>query len=320
MEQKFIRFLSLIGARGVLGQAVLDMADEGEEFYTISADLEKASGFERIGSKYPEKCINAGIAEQAMIGIAAGLSTSQCPVYATSWAVFASMRITDQIRNYLGGMKKNVKLIGLDSGLTKTEFGISHSNPQDIAIFRSQPNIRIVAPSDGQMLYKALKLIRNDDIPTYVRMTGGTILPVIYKEDMPLEIGKAIFVKRGKDVAFVVTGVILNEVIKTVKKMEKCNISCTIIDMCTIKPLDTEALDEVKNHKLIVSVEEHSVYGGLGSAISEYYIQSQKPPKMIILGTKDEMLGVSSYEEALKYNELDENSIFQKVLEKMNEV
>ena len=151
-------------------------------------------------------------------------------------------------------------------------------------------------------------------------MTGGTTLPVIYKEDTSLEIGKAIFLKHGKDIAFVVTGVIINEVIKAVKKLEKCNISWTIIDMCTIKPLDTVALDRIKDCKLIVSVEEHSTYGGLGSAISEYYIQSLKHPQMIILGTRDEMLGVSSYEEALKYNELDADSIVHKIIKKLNEV
>lgn len=319
MDSKFIRYLSLIGARGVLGQAVLDMADNGELFYTVSADLEKASGFERLKNKYPDRCINTGIAEQAMIGMAAGLSTSDCPVYASSWAVFSSMRITDQVRNYMGGMKKNVKLIGLDSGLTKSEFGISHTNPQDIAIFRSQPNIRIIAPSDGQILYKMLRMVRNDNVPTYVRMTGGERLPVIYREDVKFKIGEAIWIRKGCDIAFVTTGIIINEVIKTADELEKYGISCTIVDMCTIKPLDIDTLENLKEYKLIISVEEHSIYGGLGGAVAEYYSQFKFRPRVVILGIKDEMLGVSTYDEALEYNSLDKNSILHRVLKEIKE-
>ncbi len=314
MERKFIRYLSLIGARGVLGQALLDMADDGKEFFAISADLAKASGFDRLTEKYPNICINTGIAEQAMLGVAAGLSYLGTPVYATSWAVFSAMRVTDHMRNYMGGMKRNIKLVGLDSGLVKTEFGISHANPQDIAIFRSQPNVKIIAPSDGQMLYKMLQLIQKDDSPVYIRMTGGERLPIVYRDDKNIEIGKAIVIKEGFEVAFLSTGIIISEVLKASDMLEKRGVSCTVIDFNTIKPLDTCCLDKVKNHKLIVTVEEHSIYGGFGGAVAEYYSQNVDCPRIMIKGVKDDMLGVSTYEEALKDSRLDAYSIYEDVL------
>lgn len=320
MERKYIRYLSLIGARGVLGQALLDMADDGKKFYAISADLAKASGFDRLCEKYPDTCINTGIAEQAMMGVAAGLSYLGTPVYATSWAVFSAMRVTDHMRNYMGGMKRNIKLIGLDSGLTKTEFGISHANPQDIAIFRSQPNVRIIAPSDGQMLYKMIQIIQHDDIPTYVRMTGGERLPVIYADDTKVEIGKAITLREGEEVAFLSTGVIINEVLKATEMLQDYGVSCTVIDFNTIKPLDVNCLEGIKEHKLIVTVEEHSIYAGFGSAVAEYFAQTDECPHMMIKGVSDIMLGVSTYEEALHYNGLDAETLFKDVMERLERI
>lgn len=304
METKFIRYLSLLGARGVLGQALLDLADAGQDFFAVSADLERASGFERLKAKYPEYCVNTGIAEQAMLGISAGLSRYGTPVYATSWAVFSALRTADQMRNYMGAMMFNIKLIGMDSGLIKAAWGLSHSNPQDIALFRSQPGIRIIAPSDGQMLYKAIIEMQKDNIPTYLRMTGGERLPIIYKNDISFNFDKYFVARDGKDISILATGTIINEALKAASILSEEGIDCEVIDICTLKPFDYTCLSSRLTRKLFVTVEEHSIYGGLGSIVAEYLALLENHPKLLICGVPDEIITVMNYQEALDYSGL----------------
>lgn len=313
-NSKNLRFLSYIGARGILGQALLDMAKEKREFFAVSADLAKASGYDRLQQQFPEYCVNTGIAEQSMLGVAAGLSKTGIPVFASSWAVFSSLRIADQMRNYMGAMNLNIKLVGLDSGLTKADFGISHSNPQDIALFRSQPNVRVVSPSDGQMLYKAIYKIQEDNIPTYLRMTGGDKLPIIYKNDRTFQLGKANIVCEGTDVGIISTGIILQQVIGAADQLNSCGISCTILDMNTIKPLDTESIFSLLQTKLLVTVEEHSIYSGLGGAVAELLICKRSHPPLLILGICDCIIKAQSYEQALEKNGLLAHQIAQRII------
>lgn len=312
-NSKNIRFLSHIGARGVLGQALLDMAKDGRDFFVVSADLAKAAGYDRLEKQFPEYCINTGIAEQSMIGVAAGLSKTGIPVFASSWAVFSALRIADQMRNYMGSMKLNIKLVGLDSGLTKVAFGASHSNPQDIALFRSQPNIRIISPSDGQMLYKSIYSIQEDNIPTYLRMTGGENLPIIYKNNYKFQIGKANILRTGRDVGIISTGTILSQVLSASDQLSTKNIECTIVDINTIKPLDIEAISGLLDMSLLVTVEEHSIYGGLGGAIAEILAKREKHPPLLILGIKDSIMGVQNYESSLEKNGLLGHQIAEQI-------
>ncbi len=317
INSKNIRFLSRLGARGVLGQALYDMACEGKAFFAVSADLSKAAGYDRLEKKYPEKCVNTGIAEQSMIGTAAGLAQMGTPVYVSSWAVFSTLRIADQMRNYMGNMKSNIKLIGMDSGLTKSSFGISHSNPQDIALFRSQPNLRIIAPSDGVSIYKLLEQIQEDDIPTYVRLTGGDTLPMIYKNDIDISLDKAVLIKEGSDVAIIATGAIVNEAIKAAEILEENGISTEVIDCHTIKPFDDEILYKQLDKKLIVTLEEHSIYGGLGGLVAERLAVRVTHPELLILGIRDEIVASQLYNEALEEYGLTGRQIYQKIKEKL---
>jgi transketolase len=314
-KEKNIRFLSRMGARGVLGEVLFDMACEEKEFYTLSADLEKAAGYDRLVRNFPERCVNTGIAEQSMMGAAAGLSQTGIPVYVASWAVFTSLRVADQIRNYMGSMRCNLKLIGMDSGLTKADFGLSHTNPQDIAFFRSQPNVRIIAPSDGQSIYQLLTKIQQDTTPTYVRLTGGEKLPIIYKETVEFSLKHSMRVQRGTDVAILSTGVILQEVLQATERLEAEGISVEVIDCHMIKPFDYEILEEQMEKKLIVTVEEHSMYAGLGGIVAEHLAMKQKHPPLMIFGIRDEVVQSQTYEEALFEYRLTAEQIYQRVLE-----
>ncbi len=317
---KSIRFLSRMGFRGVLGQAVLDMAEAGKDFFAVSADLGEASGFERLMSQYPERFINTGIAEQNLIGVSAGLSSNGIPVIATTWAMFAALRCADQLRNFMGYMQRNIKLVGMDSGMSQTRSSYSHCNPQDIAYLRAVPGLTILSPCDGQETYKAIWAAMEMEGPVYIRLTGDLLAPVIYKEDFGgYCMGKAIQVRQGEDIAIIGCGAVLAEALKAVELLEEAGISCAVIDMHTIKPLDTGALDKLTAHKLVVTVEEHSIIGGLGGAVAEYFSQDRNAPPVLRLGANDVFPKSGSYQYGLRQYGLTGPQIADSIQTKLRE-
>ena len=287
LDSKGVRFLARMGARGTLGQVVYDSLNDKKELYAVTADLSHASGFDRIAKEYPDKLVNVGIAEQNLLGIAAGLAGACTPVLATSWAMFTSARVVDQVRNYMGFMQSNVKLIGMDSGFMQSHFSYSHTNPPDIAIMRAIPGITILSPCDGVEIYKTIQAAIEYNGPVYIRLTGDVLMPIIHKTgDFDLVIGKSIKLKSGEDVAIISTGNIVKNALDAAKILEN-EISCCVIDMHTIKPLDEDVLTELASYKLIVTIEEHLKTGGLGSAVSEYYSDKEERPRHIIMGVDD---------------------------------
>lgn len=288
LNSRDARFLSRMGSRGTLGQVVYDYLNDGNDLFVVSADLAHASGFDRIKNEFPECLVNVGIAEQNLIGVAAGLSSMNTPVIATSWAMFTSMRVADQVRNYMGFMQSNVKLIGMDSGFIQSKFSYSHTNPPDIAVMRAIPGIKILSPCDGIETYKAINEAIKCCGPVYIRLTGDSTLPIVHKSgDFCYEIGKSIVLKEGTDVAIVATGNIVNNVIKAAEILESKGISAMVIDMHTIEPLDLDMLLKITEIPLVVSVEEHLIHGGMGSAIAEFYAECNLRPRHVIMGVND---------------------------------
>lgn len=285
MDRKTIRFLARMGARGVLGQALFDYAQDGNDFFAVSADLAHASGYDRIINNYPERFVNVGIAEQNLIGISGGLAKNGLPVVATTWAMFATARVADQVRNFMGYMKLNIKLVGMDSGFIQSRFGYSHSNPPDIAIMRAIPGITIISPCDGLEIYKAIYAAMDFDGPVYLRLTGGDFLPIIHNNpEFNFKIGKSITLKNGSDIVFIACGTILANVLEAAELLENLGISAKVINMHTICPLDTEILEEISNYTLLITVEEHLLQGGLGSVIAEYYAPKKNTPQQFMMG------------------------------------
>ena len=277
-----------MGARGALGQAVYDNLKDGREMYVVSADLAYASGFGRVIKEFPDAYLNVGIAEQNMIGIAAGLSRDGTPVIATSWAMFAAVRAADQIRNFMGYMQSNIKLIGMDSGFAQSRFGYSHANPPDIAIMRAIPGITIISPCDGTEIYKAVNAALDINGPVYIRLTGGQTLPIIYKEpDNTFETGKAVVLKDGSDVALISCGNAVANCLKAAELLEQNGVSTAVINMHTISPIDKNTLDSLQEYKVIATIDEHLLHGGLGSAVAEHYCGQQTRPLHIMIGVDD---------------------------------
>ncbi len=322
INSKNSRFLARLGARGVLGQAVYDYLCDQNELFVISADLSRASGFERVKKNFPDQFINVGIAEQNMIGIAAGLASKGTPVIATTWSTFASARVADQVRNFMGFMQSNIKLVGMDSGFAASSFGYTHSNAPDIAMIRSIPGIKILSPCDGVEIYKAINEAFTHDGPFYIRLTDKQMLPMIYTDDrFDFSIGKANVIKEGNEIAIVSCGTIMQNVIEAAKIVESESYSVKIVDMHTIVPLDKDILKSLLRYKAIVIVEDHIIPGGLYSAICECLCQTLEGrlPKMIPIAPKEAYLPAGTQKWTEEYCGLDAVGIANRILSAMKE-
>ena len=320
IDGKTIRFLSRMGARGVLGQAVYDCANDGMDFCVLSADLARASGFDRFSKEYPDRIINAGIAEANMVGMASGLASSRTPVIATTWATFASARVADQVRNYMGFMKSNVKLIGMDSGYENNRFGYTHTNGPDISILGGIPNITIIAPSDGIEIYQAIKATLEIQGPVYIRLTGGQTLPLIHKDsEYAFSIIESEIIREGRDVLFISNGVILSNVMKVADRLADEGYSCGVVNLHTINPTDMEFIDDYMDCQLIVTVEEHPAHGGIGSIVAQNLAARESHPRLEMICSKDTFTPAGSYGFALKYNGLDEENMYERVRKNLSD-
>ena len=307
------RLWSRLGARATLGQALLEAARE-HDFYVMSADLAQSSGLGRFKGEFPERFMNAGIAEQNMIGIAAGLAKDGTNVFATSFAPFVTMRACEQVRMNMGYMQLNIKTVGLGSGLVMAQLGNSHYGLEDGSVMRAIPGMTVVSPADGAQIVKAVEALCDFTGPVYLRLTGGPGLPVVYEEDFDFRIGKAITVREGKDIAVIAAGTMVYYANKAAEILAEKGIEASVIDMHTIKPLDTEAVEARLGKKLIVTVEEASVVGGLGSAVAEYLAPKKDKPPQLILGIRDFFPHAGGYPYLLEQCRLTAEQIAEDIL------
>ena len=278
---------STLGARATLGQAILEVAKERNDFYVVSADLAQSSGLTRFREEFADRFINVGIAEQNLIGVAAGLARDGTNVFATSFSPFVTMRACEQVRMNMGYMQLNIKTIGLGSGLIMSQLGNSHYGLEDGSVMRAIPGMTVINPADGVEIVKTIEALCDFKKPAYLRLTGGPGLPIVYEEDIDFQIGKAIKIREGKDIAIIATGTMVYYSKKAAELLAKKGIESTVLDMHTIKPLDTEAVEKELNKKLIVTVEEASIVGGLGSAVAEHIAPIKSKPAQLMLGIKD---------------------------------
>jgi len=314
IKKSKVKLWSRIGARAVYGQALLEAARENDGFFVISADLGQSSGLTRFKEEFPDRFFNAGIAEQNMIGIAAGLAKDGTCVFASSFAPFVTMRACEHVRMNMGYMQLNVKTVGIGSGLIMSQLGNSHYGIEDSAVMRVIPGMTIIEPADGVQIVKAVEALCEYNKPAYLRLTGGPNLPIVYEEDIDYCIGKSIKVREGMDICIFATGTMVYYAIKASVLLEQQGVQASVVDMHTIKPLDSNAIDENLGKKLIVSIEEASVIGGLGGAISEYLASLKDRPPLMILGIKDFYPHAGSYEYLLKQCRLTPDCIAEDVL------
>jgi len=272
--------------RQAYGDALVELGANNKDLVVMDADLSKSTMTVGFSKAFPDRFFNMGIAEQNMYGVAAGLAASGKTVVASTFAMFATGRAFEIIRNSIGYPHLNVKICATHAGVTVGEDGASHQAIEDIALMRSIPGMTVLNPSDGVSAKKAVEAAVAMDGPVYVRL-GRAAVPFVYDEDMDFEIGKGLTVKEGSDVTIIATGIMVNEAIQAAEKLEAEGISARIVDIHTIKPIDEEIIIKAaKETKGIVTAEEHSVIGGLGSAVAEVTAKNA-PAKIKMIGIQD---------------------------------
>lgn len=316
INKKNIRVWSMLGMRRIVGIAMKDLADRDESFLFTTADLGRYFGISELQQAHPNQVVDLGIAEQNLIGASAGLQSEGFRVFAATYATFITARVLDQVRVNLGLMGLGVKLIGAAGGLSDGNFSATHMAVEDIADMRAIPNLTVITPADGLELVKAIDALSRLDGPAYLRLTGRANIPVIYKEDYPFEIGKAVVLREGADVAILSNGTILGSVLAAAEDLEQEGIRCTVVDLHTVKPLDTDMLDRLASHKLVVTVEEHMKAGGLGSAVAEYYAEGRQRPAQLMIAMNDFYPDAREYEDLLEVCGLTREGVRRQITEK----
>ena len=316
-DEKSIKTWSLIGSRATFGMISLDLAKNIDDLMILTCDVSTSAGLDRFRKSFPEKYLDVGIAEQNLIGIATGLSSTGYKVFTTTFAPFQTMRCCEQIKVNLGYMKKKVNMVGIASGLVLGNLGYTHCCIEDISIIRAIPNIAILSPADCTETVKAVEASLNYKQSVYIRLTGSQNNPIVYKNDYKYEIGKFIELKSGSDITIFSTGTMVYESLEAEKILQTQGISCTVIDVHTIKPIDESAIIKLsKKSKLFVSIEEHSVVGGLGSAIAEVNSTISSSPEHLIIGIPDKYEVSGDYNHIKEKYGLSSNFIAKKILDK----
>ncbi|MFA6803794.1 MAG: transketolase family protein [Candidatus Methanomethylophilaceae archaeon] len=275
-----------LAQRTYYGKALAELAKERADIVVLDADLAgstKTSEFKKVA---PERFIEVGIAEQNMIGIASGLAASGKTVFASTFAVFATGRCWEQIRLSVAYSKMNVKIVATHCGISVGADGASHQALEDMAIMRALPNMVVISPADAYEAYAAVMAIADYKGPCYMRM-GRSDFPTIMPEDVKFTIGKATVLREGEDVTLIGTGQMVSSCMDAADILSEEGITADVINMSTIKPLDTDAIARsVGRTGCVVTAEEHSIIGGLGSAVAEYLSEDLNAP-LTRIGTRD---------------------------------
>lgn len=275
-----------VATRAGFGAALKELGEKRDDFVVLDADLAAATQTGMFKKAFPERFYDCGIAEQNMIGIAAGIASTGKKVICSSFAMFAAGRAFEQVRNSVGYPHLNVVIGATHAGISVGEDGATHQCCEDIALMRTIPGMTIINPADETEAKLAVAAALDHDGPVYMRF-GRLAVPVIFGDDYKFEIGKGVELKSGSDVTVIATGLMVNEAMQAYELLKAEEISARIINIHTIKPLDREiVIKAAKETGAIVTAEEHSVIGGLGSAVSEV-LAEEYPVPVVKLGVND---------------------------------
>lgn len=275
-----------IPMRDAWGQGLVDLAGTHENLVVLDGDLANSTRADIFHAAYPDRFFEMGIAEQNMLGVAAGLATTGYVPWISTFAAFLAKRALDQIRLVIAQPGLNVKLAGSYSGILTGKTGKTHQSVQDIAVFRAMPHVVTIAPADVVELRQAMEAMMNDDRPTYIRLTRDPS-PVIFGSDYAFQIGKATLLREGNDVGIVSTGVQTVRALAAADLLAAEGIDASVLHVPTLKPLDVEAIVAIAERTNgIVSAEDHSIIGGLGGAVAEV-LAEHRPTRMRRVGLQD---------------------------------
>lgn len=297
-----------IATRKSYGEALLQLGKENQNVVVLDADLAGATKTDMFAKQFPNRFFDMGIAEANMMATAAGFATCGKIPYASTFAVFAAGRAYDQIRNSICYPNLNVKICATHCGVTVGEDGATHQMIEDLSLMRTLPNMTVMSTSDDTQTKWAVKEISKIQGPVYLRLARFAT-PLIYDENQKFEIGKMVQIGEGTDASIFATGVTVSEAIKAQEELKKEGINIRVIDVHTIKPIDQQMIIKcAKETKKLISIEDHNIIGGLGSAISEV-LTEQYPTKLTRLGIKDTFGKSGKAEELMKYFGLTKDDI-----------
>ncbi|WP_157153231.1 transketolase family protein [Brachyspira murdochii] len=302
MEKKAIR--------NAYGEALKRLGEINKNVVVLDGDLSGSTMTKIFKSAFPERFFNMGIAEQNIMGASAGLAIDGKIPFASTFAMFGAGRAFEIIRNSICYPKLNVKVAVTHAGISVGEDGASHQAIEDVSIMRSIPNMTVIVPCDALEAEKAVFAAAEFDGPCYLRMARPAT-NIITNENTPFKIGKANILKEGKDICIFASGIVVPEALEAAQMAEKDGISVTVVNIHTIKPIDREVVvDMAKKHSKLISVEEHSIIGGLGSAISEV-LTDEYPCKLIRLGIKDTFGESGTVDELMNKYGLNAKAIYE---------
>ena len=306
-----------MATREAYGKALVKLGKINDDVVVLDADLSKSTKTNDFLKAYPNRFFNMGIAEQNLVGAACGFATAGKIPFASTFAMFATGRAFEVIRNSVCYPKLNVKICATHAGITVGEDGGSHQSVEDISLMRSIPNMTVVVPADGIEAEKMIFAAAEFNGPMYVRL-GRSAGPTIFEEDYNFEIGKGVVLRDGNDVTIIACGIMVNEALIAADILKEENINARVINMSTIKPIDTELIIKAaKETKAIVTAEEHSIIGGLGSAVSEVVCENH-PVVVKKVGMNDCFGESGTPNELLAKYGLTAKDIVEKVKEALN--
>ena len=316
-----MKIWSKIGSRAAFGMAAVELGKTIDDIMVLTADVSTSAGLDRFRKTFPDKFLDIGIAEQNMIGVATGLASEGFKVITTTFAPFQTMRCCEQIRVNLGYMKQNVCMVGLASGVVLGTLGYTHCCFEDVGVLRSIPGITIVSPADCGETVKATLAAVNHHESIYIRLTGGAANPPVYKDDYDFEIGKAITLREGSDITIIAAGTMVHKSLEAADALNEHGISASVVNMHTITPLDTTVIDRAcESSRMIVTVEEHSIIGGLGSAVAEHKSKLINSPPQLTLGLPDRYGKTGEYNDLLESFGLTPNRIAEKIVKEYENI
>lgn len=319
-NRRNIRTWSMLGSRRLFGVVLEELAERDEKFVFVTADVGRYYAINRFIEKYPDRVINVGIAEQNMIGVAAGLAKEGFHPMVATYSTFATARVLDQIRVNMGLMQLGIVVVGVSSGLAEGDMSATHMGLEDIANMVAIPNIHVISPADCMESVKCMLAAMELRRPTYIRLSGTANCPIVYNEDYEYEVGKGIELRSGKDVAIVATGSMVYDALKVAERLGKeKNVSVSVINIHTIKPLDEQIISKICKYNYVFTVEEHSVYGGIGGILASRIVSQNRETRMHIIGVEDFYPLAAAYPELKENCGLSERKIYEKIIKHLEE-
>lgn len=299
------------GTRDAYGKTLLELGRENDRIVALDADLSSSTRTVLFAKEFPERFFNAGVAEADMIGTAAGLASVGLIPFASTFAVFGTGRCYDQIRQVVCISQSNVKIVVTHGGITVGEDGATHQMIEDVSLMCGLPNMKVIVPADAHQAEAAVRFVAKEEGPFFIRLSREKF-PVIYEENVKFELGKADILRNGKDLTFVAMGLMVSNCLEAAEILSKEGIEAEVINCASLKPIDKQTLvASAKKTGVMVTVEEHSVIGGLGSQVLSA-ISEDCPVPLKKLGIEDRFGLSGKPGELVKYFELDPSSIAEK--------